>query len=267
MIVALIVYGSLYPWRFVPVHLTANPLRIRLNSGGPAPLRYLLRDTIVNIALYIPLGFAAHAAFRKSRLPGFGIYGPLLLALVLSTAMELIQIFEPARFTSIVDVITDVIGSGFGVMAGVLFEALASHNNFRKPGGMVKNTASDRGAIALAFCWVAWLFFPLFPVLGFFDLSRKLGIFEHARLIDPLLLASTAASWYAAGLLLTAAGAQIPRAWFAVTLLVIPAQFFVIEKQPLPSCDAPARWRASFYSWPVTGQPGRRRRRRWSFWL
>jgi hypothetical protein len=72
-------------------------------------------------------------------------------------------------------------------------------------------------------------------VISRFDLARKLDVFQHARLIDPLLLVSTAASWYAGGLLLTAAGARIPRVWFAVTLLAIPAQFFVVERQPLPS--------------------------------
>jgi hypothetical protein len=64
------------------MHLTANPLWILLHSWRPAPLRYLLRDTIVNVTLYIPLGFAAHLVFRQSRFPGFGIYGPVLLGLL-----------------------------------------------------------------------------------------------------------------------------------------------------------------------------------------
>ena len=36
----LIFYGSLYPWQFVPVHLTAIPLSILLHSWRPAPERY-----------------------------------------------------------------------------------------------------------------------------------------------------------------------------------------------------------------------------------
>ena len=81
-VVLLIVYGSLYPWHFVPVHLTANPLWILLHSGSLPPGRYFFRDAIVNVVLYITLGFAAHLVFRKSRLPGFGIYGTVLLGLV-----------------------------------------------------------------------------------------------------------------------------------------------------------------------------------------
>jgi VanZ family protein len=234
LIVVMIVYGSLYPWRFAPVHLAANPLWILLHSWGPQPLRYLLRDAIVNVALYIPLGFAAHSAFRNSRLPGFGIYGPVLLGTLLSTAMELMQLLEPVRHTSIADVITNVIGTGFGVMAGLLFETLASSGDSRKRRHS-PDKAPDRGALMLAFGWVAWILFPLFPVISRFELSRKLAVFEHARLIDPVLLVSTAASWYAGGLLLAAAGVRISRAWFALTLLAIPAQFLVVERQPLPS--------------------------------
>ncbi len=236
LIVVMIVYGSLYPWRFVPVHLVANPLWILLHSWASQPLRYLLRDAIVNVALYIPLGFVAHSAFRNSRLPGFGIYGSVLLGMLLSTAMELMQLLEPVRHTSIADVITNVIGTGFGVMAGLLFETLSSSDDSvkrRRP--LYSAVAADRGALMLVFGWVAWLLFPLFPVISRFELSRKLGVFEHARLIDPVLLLSTAACWYAGGLLLTAAGARISRTWFALTLLVIPAQFFVVERQPLPS--------------------------------
>ena len=189
----------------------------------------------MNTALYVPLGFAAHSAFRKSRLPGFTIYGPVLLGLLLSTAMELMQLLEPARHASIADVISNVFGSGIGVMAALLFEGLASRDGSIKPGQIRHNAVTDRSALLLSFCWAAWLFFPLFPEISPYQLHRKLVLFEHSRVVDPMLLMSTAACWYAAGLLVTASGARIPRAWFPLTLLAIPAQFFVVERQPVPS--------------------------------
>jgi VanZ family protein len=153
--------------------------------------------------------------------------------------MELIQLLEPTRNSSIADVIANVIGTGFGVMAGLLFETLASRGDpltrTWTPGRTLADTPADRGALMLAFCWVAWLFFPLFPLISRFELSRKLGVFGHARLIDPVTLLSTAAGWYAGGLLSTTAGARFPRSWFALTLVAIPVQFFVVERQPLPS--------------------------------
>jgi VanZ family protein len=234
-IVVLIVYGSLYPWRFVPAHLAANPLWLLVHSWDTQPLRYLLRDAIVNVALYIPLGFAARMAFRNTRLPGFALYGPVLLGLLLSAAVEIIQLFEPTRHSSIVDVITNVTGTVIGVIAGLLFEDLSSPGDFRKPRRIGGSTRADQGALLLAFCWVAWIFFPLYPVISRSDLSHKLAFFAHARVVDPVSLLSTAASWYAGGLLLTAAGMRFSRGWFGLTLLAIPIQFLIVDRQPLPS--------------------------------
>ena len=217
----------------MPVHPTASPLWILLHSWSLPAGRFLLRDTIVNVALYMPLGFAAHLVFRNGRLPGFGVWGPVLLGLLLSTAMEMMQLLEPSRHTSMADVITNVIGSGIGVMAGLLFEALAPRGGVRK--AMRARAVADRSALLLVYCWAGWLFFPLFPALSQFELHRKLAVFAHSRLVDPLPLVSAAASWYAGGLLLAAAGVRIPRAAFALTLLAIPAQFMVIEQQPLAS--------------------------------
>jgi VanZ family protein len=214
------------------VDLTANPFWILLHSSHPMPFRYLLRDVIVNVALYIPLGFAGHLAFRQSRWRAFSIYAPVLLGLLLSTAMELTQLLVPTRDTSIADVVTNVIGSGIGVILGLVFEAIMSRNQW--PSRTRNYRVADRGALLLAFCWAAWLLFPLFPALNSFELWRRLAVFERSRLIDPVPLVSAAASWYAAGLLLTAA-ARVPPAWFALTLLVIPSQFLIADRQPLPS--------------------------------
>ncbi len=232
MTVLLIVYGSLYPWHFTHVHLAANPFWILLHAWHPQPLRYFIRDVIVNVALYMPLGFVGHLAFRKGRIPGYGIYGPVLLGLLLSTAIELTQLLEPSRNTSMVDVITNVIGSAFGVASALLFEALASHGDSRK--STHRKRVVDRGALLLTFCWVAWLFFPLFPEMGRYVLSRKLALFVHAHVFDAAALVSAAGSWFAAGLLINASGARFSRGWFSLAVLAVPAQFFVVEQQPLP---------------------------------
>jgi VanZ family protein len=235
LIVLLIVYGSLYPWHFTVPHLLANPLWILVHSWHALAPRYFLRDIVVNVALYIPLGFAAHLVFRQSRVPGLGIYGPILLGLSLSTAVELAQLLEPARDTSSLDVITNVAGSFSGVLLGLLFEAIAS----RRPGGKFRMAIewkiADRAALALAFCWVAWLIFPLFPALSIYSLMRRLAVFAHSSPFDPLMLVSTAAAWYAGGLLVSATGPRISRRWFLAALLAIPGQFFIADRQPVQS--------------------------------
>jgi VanZ family protein len=214
------------------VHLTANPLWILFHSWDAPVDRFFFRDAVVNVALYIPLGFAAHLAFRKSGRPGFSIYGPVLLGSLLSTVMELTQLLAPNRHTSVIDLINNVIGSGIGVMLGLLFEAIAPQGLSRPNRDYV---VADRAALLLAFCWVAWLVFPFFPMLRTHDLFRKIIVFEQSPVLDWMRLVSTAATWYAAGLLLEAGGTRFSRKWFAVTLLVIPGQFFIEERQPLLS--------------------------------
>lgn len=230
LIVLLIVYGSLYPWHFALPHLKASPLWL-LFHPAPEPFRYFVRDVIVNVALYIPLGFVGHLAFRGKRQPGIAIYGPVLLGLLVSVSIELTQLLVPVRVTSIYDVITNVTGSGCGVLTGLLFEALS----LPRPRRRASTTVADRGALVLAFCWTAWLVFPLFPVLGLYELHRKFLFFAHAHWLDAVTIVSSGASWYAAGLLLTAAaGARLSRKWLPLMLLAIPAQFFIVDRQPVP---------------------------------
>jgi hypothetical protein len=64
---------------------------------------------------------------------------------------------------------------------------------------------------------------------------RKLSVFAHSSPFDLVTLVSTAACWYAAGLLLSAVTAGMPSLWFPVTLLAIPLQFFIVDRQPTQS--------------------------------
>jgi VanZ family protein len=210
---------------------------VLLHSWPSLGLRYSLRDIVVNVLLYMPLGFAAHLAFRKSAWTGLGIYGPVLLGLLLSTSMELLQLLEPARNTSMVDLLTNVIGSGLGVFLGLLFEAVPHTRG-------LELEVADRAALMLTFCWIAWLFFPLFPALTTHSLAFKVRAFTESSPFDVRGVISATASWYAAGLLLSAAGMpfsrRAARAAFAATLLAIPAQFLIVDKQPTESLLAGA---------------------------
>lgn len=211
----LIVYGSLYPWRFTVPHLDASPFVVLLHAWPSLALRYSVRDVIVNIALYIPLGFTAHIVFRRT------IFAPVLVGLLLSTTMELLQLLVPGRSTSMVDLITNVIGTALGVALGTLFSSR-----------IFDWKTADRAALTLAFCWTAWLVFPLFPALSTHVLAAKLSTFAHSSPFDLRTLVSSAAAWYAGGLLITAAGMPVTRRWFAITLAAVPIQFLIVDKQP-----------------------------------
>ncbi len=230
LIVFLIVYGSLYPWQFVPRQLAGNPLGILLHAWHPQLTRFLFRDVVVNISIYVPLGFAAHFVFRKIRWPLLSLYGPVLLGLLLSVAVELTQLFTPHRDTNMLDVITNVIGSVLGVIAAVLFEKIAGPLPRRS-----SQVPIDQGALMLVFCWAAWLVFPFFPALSQHALYARLSVFLHSPVFSLVSFVSAVAVWFTLGLLLTAAGIRRPVALLGFSLLVIPAQFLIVDRQPVPS--------------------------------
>ncbi len=224
LVVILIVYGSLYPWHFAPHHLAENPLRILLHSWPHEAPHYFFEDAAVNIALYIPLGFAAYLAFRKS------VLAPVLLGLLLSSAIEITQLFTPTRITSMMDVISNVAGSALGVAVAIAFRGAIrlkpSHSHL---------LLRDRGALALILCWATSLLLPFFPVLGLYLPDRKLAIFLSSPPFTVLPFVSAAAVWFALGLLIEATGVRFPRELTAIAVLAIPAQVLVASRQPVLS--------------------------------
>jgi hypothetical protein len=49
IVIALIVYGSLYPWEFHSTRLAASPLWVLIHSWPTNIDRFLVRDIVVNI--------------------------------------------------------------------------------------------------------------------------------------------------------------------------------------------------------------------------
>lgn len=208
----------------MPRHLGANPVWILLHSWPFDALHHLSEDTAVNIALYMPLGFAAYLVFRRSLL------APVLLGLLLSSAIEITQLFMPTRFTSMMDVICNVAGSALGVAAAVAFKRLS-----RRPHSHFHLLLRERGALALILCWATSMFLPLFPVLGLYSPDRKLTIFLHSPPFTLVTLVSAAAAWFALGLLIEATGVRFPRELTVIAVLAIPAQVLIATRQPLLS--------------------------------
>jgi len=187
--------------------------------------RRFLADEIVNVAIYIPLGMSAFLAFRKFPLRWLT---PVLLAAMLSGCVEMTQLFTPNRNCSTEDLLTNIFGSACGVIVGIVFEKTMP------PMRLVGTKASDASAVALLFCWFAAMLFPAFPVTGLLSLREKTVAFMHGSLLSPVLLLSVAASWFAAGRLLSAARLRRPVAWLIGSLIFIPAQIAIVTRQPLP---------------------------------
>jgi VanZ family protein len=113
-----IVYASLYPWDFQP--RSAEVLRFLARRALTPPTSFGLRDLVVNVIVYIPLGLLLVLALRITFPLRFLI--TLFAGLVLSAAMEMGQMFVPQRIPSGLDVLTNVCGTIIGAALGALLE-------------------------------------------------------------------------------------------------------------------------------------------------
>jgi len=133
---AFIVYGSLFPWHFDWDRAPQGPLDIVLHSWPDRIDRYLFRDIVLNVVLYMPLGLAAYLSIiRRSRALAFS--ASVFCGFALSTAMETLQVYVPGRQPSLLDITTNTIGTAAGALAAVLFlpaiEAMLARGRRSRP--------------------------------------------------------------------------------------------------------------------------------------
>ena len=126
VIVCLIVYGSLYPWQFHTIQLAGDPLTILLHSWPTALDRFVIRDGILNVAVYVPLGIFGYLYFARHLRATLAALAVLILSFVLCTGIELAQLFEPSRYCSALDVVCNCLGAALGILvAGFYSRSLA----------------------------------------------------------------------------------------------------------------------------------------------
>ena len=190
--IAVIIYGSLYPFEFRQPGYGLGPVRTLLDSWRHTPSR---GDFIANILFYTPLGFFAILAIGKR-------IGCLLrIALVvatgtaLSTLMELAQYYDPGRVTSATDLYANVAGTALGALVGGLAGA-----DFRWP--LLREIAANRVPALLLSAWVGYTLFPYVPTVDVHKYWNALKpLIYHPTLTGYALLHHTAI-WLAIGSLI-----------------------------------------------------------------
>jgi VanZ family protein len=169
VVTGLIVYASLYPFRFAP--------------DGPALLDALRSlswaragrgDMLNNVLLYVPFGFCV-ALLVEPRWGRFtGIVVGTLLGAMLSLGLELLQASVAIRVSSLRDLSLNATGSLLGAVLGTVFHALGSRV---APQG----TSRSRSAFVAMSILVLWLIERLWPLLP------DPGLGQLKRAVRPLL--------------------------------------------------------------------------------
>lgn len=162
--VCLIVYTSLTPfagWRDPGI----APWSFLL---APRP-RYITRfDLLVNFVAYLPFGFLCALALLPRWTHVVAALLAALLGIVLSFAMEALQLYLPGRFSTKIDLLCN----GLGALAGALVGArlgrtslLAKYLRQVRNKWFLRSRVADFGLVLLAL-WVFTQLNPSLPLLG-----------------------------------------------------------------------------------------------------
>lgn len=162
LIIALISYGSLYPFNFTDppggaswVHLV-HGMAIGGSSRG---------DILQNIVLFVPYGACAMLGFGTRWPLAARIGGAAMAGLALAVALQVGQVFLPQRTASLVDVAWNAIGIGLGMAAGLVAVRIVGPDRLARAGD--GRPAPAIVPAALIGLWVALRLFPFVPSIDF----------------------------------------------------------------------------------------------------
>ena len=225
IVIAIIVYGSLYPWDFHSAHLTASPPWVLIHSWPTVVNRFVIRDVAVNLLIYMPLGVFAFLTFRQNLSSAVAAIAAIAIGLVLSSSIEMIQLFDDARECSALDVVCNVTGTGIGVILGTLYQQRLEGSVSR---GKTAGLLHPNGAVLLAYGWFAYQVFPLFPSLSRTHLAEKLHALFATVSVSPVDTFTYFVEWLVLAQLLAAViGVERTRKFLVFLLLILPARLFI----------------------------------------
>jgi glycopeptide antibiotics resistance protein len=163
VITGLIVYVSLFPFRFVA---DGPGLADALRSLSWA--RAGRGDMFNNVLLYVPFGFCVALLVEPRRGRVAGIVAGTLLGAALSLSLELLQASVAVRVSSLRDLSLNTAGALLGTVLGTVFHALGSRVS---PQGAPRSRSAFV-AMSILVLWLLERLWPLLPDPGLRQLKR-----------------------------------------------------------------------------------------------
>ena len=176
-LVCLIVYASLYPfseWR----NQGLSPLGF---LSAPLPKYWTGFDVGANLLGYAPLGFLLALSALRSRRVTWAASAAVLVACLLSLAMETLQGYLPSRIPSNVDLALNTVGAWLGACCALALERSGLVERWRR----LRErwfSADARGVLVLLVLWPPALLFPAAVPMGLGQVYERL----EAALTDAL---------------------------------------------------------------------------------
>lgn len=219
--VAILIYGSLFPWHFAFTSAAGNPIQVLMHGWPAAWTLFVLRDIILNFVIYLPLGLTAFLALRRRASRSFAALIAIALGYLLSVSMELLQVYVPGRDPSLLDVLMNTLGAAAGAGFALCFEGGIRRLVERRMGQF------RAAAIFLLLLWAVGELYPLIPELTRSHLSQGLLLLVRNPAFSVVETWATIAEWLAVGCAIDALFARMQTFWLAVAMLCVPAQLII----------------------------------------
>jgi len=225
---ALILYGSLFPFRFVAtdVHLLdmVRNLEFARASRG---------DVVANLLLYMPFGLFVMLARPASWRRWQGFAFACLLGSLISLGVELLQGFSNERVQSLTDLALNAAGAALGALLAVVYQAMG--HTIHIPG-----IGAHRPHPIPMSLLVLWLAFRLAPFVPTIDLQKYKDALKPL-LIDPQIVAIDVLRYAVGWLVLGYAVRQVWKREYAIpamaalVFIVLVGRVVVVGKAVSPS--------------------------------
>lgn len=160
-VIALILYGSLFPFEFdnrneLPLLALIASLRFVHSSRS---------DVVANLLLYMPLGLCLASALPRSWRAVTRFLLTIAAGVLLSLAVELLQTMEPARVSSLTDIVVNAFGTAIGALGALIYVSVGTH---LKIPGLVESRPAP---VPLGFI-LLWLSYRLAPFVPSLDWQK-----------------------------------------------------------------------------------------------
>jgi VanZ family protein len=156
---ALIVYGSLFPFRFGPSDPALGRTLLQLSW------RYAGRgDVVANLLLYAPFGMSLALVLPARTRRPLALVAILATGVLLSLCIEAVQSLTPTRVSSLPDVLLNGIGTLAGAVVGLVVGERASLR--------ISGFGDDENAAMPFVLLILWLGFRLAPFVPTIDWQK-----------------------------------------------------------------------------------------------
>jgi VanZ family protein len=170
--VALVVHGSLYPYRFI------EPASFRDALAGMLARRHWWTsrgDVLGNVVLFVPLGVLGQWVLELWLRPrGAAAVLVLLVGTAAAFGLQVAQLCLPARDAELADVLWNAVGLSMGLAVALLTPAARLGLGGRPMGRTAAQSVQLRLAATLAVLWLSLNWWPFVPTLDWAHVKAAL---------------------------------------------------------------------------------------------